>query len=254
MRALLLVGACALAALFAAKPLRAEQSDKPVAGNSVLELFTSQGCSSCPPADALLAELAEKPGIVALSYSVDYWNYLGWHDTLSSAANSDRQREYAKARGDGRVYTPQVVVDGILHVNGSDEKAIDQAMEDADKRLANIRVPVSMHGDGDTLVINVGAAPDQSYTRAATIWLAIAKEKETVSVTRGENRGRTLSYYHPVRELSPVGMWKGEAMTLRLPLKDLKTMGGDCVMALVQVENSGPILGAAEYEVAPNGS
>jgi len=254
MRALLLVGACALAALFAAKPLRAEQSDKPVAGNSVLELFTSQGCSSCPPADALLAELAEKPGIVALSYSVDYWNYLGWHDTLSSAANSDRQREYAKARGDGRVYTPQVVVDGILHVNGSDEKAIDQAMEDADKRLANIRVPVSMHGDGDTLVINVGAAPDQSYTRAATIWLAIAKEKETVSVTRGENRGRTLSYHHPVRELSPVGMWKGEAMTLRLPLKDLKTMGGDCVMALVQVENSGPILGAAEYEVAPNGS
>jgi hypothetical protein len=254
MRALLLVGACALAALFAAKPLRAEQSDKPVAGNSVLELFTSQGCSSCPPADALLAELAEKPGIVALSYSVDYWNYLGWHDTLSSAANSDRQREYAKSRGDGRVYTPQVVVDGILHVNGSDEKAIDQAMEDADKRLTNIRVPVSMHGDGDTLVINVGAAPDQSYTRAATIWLAIAKEKETVSVTRGENRGRTLSYHHPVRELSPVGMWKGEAMTLRLPLKDLKTMGGDCVMALVQVENSGPILGAAEYEVAPNGS
>jgi len=254
MRALLLVGACALAVLFATKPLRAEQSDKPVAGNSVLELFTSQGCSSCPPADALLAELAEKPGIVALSYSVDYWNYLGWHDTLSSAANSDRQREYAKARGDGRVYTPQVVVDGILHVNGSDEKAIDQAMEDADKRLANIRVPVSMHGDGDTLVINVGAAPDQSYTRAATIWLAIAKEKETVSVTRGENRGRTLSYHHPVRELSPVGMWKGEAMTLRLPLKDLKTMGGDCVMALVQVENSGPILGAAEYEVAPNGS
>jgi hypothetical protein len=74
------------------------------------------------------------------------------------------------------VYTPQVVVDGILHVNGSDEKAIDQAMEDADKRLTNIRVPVSMHGDGDTLVINVGAAPDQSYTRAATIWLAIAKE------------------------------------------------------------------------------
>ncbi len=254
MRALLLLGACVLAAVIAAKPLRAEPSAKPIEGNSLLELFTSQGCSSCPPADALLAELAEKPGIVALSYSVDYWNYLGWHDTLSSAANSDRQREYAKARGDGRVYTPQVVVDGILHVNGSDEKAIEQAMKDADVRLANIRVPVSMRGDGDTLVINVGAAPDQSYTRTATIWLAIAKEKETVSVTRGENRGRTLSYHHPVRELSPVGMWKGEAMTLRLPLKDLKTMGGDCVVALVQVENSGPVLGAAEYEVAANGS
>jgi hypothetical protein len=254
MRALLLVGACALAAVFAAKPSRAESPARTVPGNTVLELFTSQGCSSCPPADALLAELAEKPGIVALSYSVDYWNYLGWHDTLSSAANSDRQREYAKARGDGRVYTPQVVVDGILHVNGSDEKAIDQAMQDAATRLAGVRVPVSMRGEGDTLVITVGAAPDDSHTRNATIWLAIAKEKETVSVTRGENRGRTLSYHHPVRELSPVGMWKGDAMTLRLPLRDLKTMGGDCVMALVQVENSGPILGAAEYEVAPNGS
>jgi hypothetical protein len=254
MRALLLVGACALAAVFAAKPSRAESPARTVPGNTVLELFTSQGCSSCPPADALLAELAEKPGIVALSYSVDYWNYLGWHDTLSSAANSDRQREYAKARGDGRVYTPQVVVDGILHVNGSDEKAIDQAMQDAATRLAGVRVPVSMRGEGDTLVITVGAAPDDSHTRNATIWLAVAKEKETVSVTRGENRGRTLSYHHPVRELSPVGMWKGDAMTLRLPLRDLKTMGGDCVMALVQIENSGPILGAAEYEVAPNGS
>ena len=127
-------------------------------------------------------------------------------------------------------------------------------MQEAAKRLADVRVPVSMHGDGDTLVINVGAAPDNSHTRDATIWLAIAKEKETVSITRGENRGRTLSYHHPVRELSPVGMWKGEAMTLRLPLKDLKTMGGDCLIALVQVENSGPVLGAAEYEVAANGS
>jgi len=254
MKAFLLLAACALAALGAVKPLRAEPSDKAPAGNSLLELFTSQGCSSCPPADALLGELAEKPGIVALSYSVDYWNYLGWRDTLSSAANSDRQREYARARGDGRVYTPQVVVDGLLHVVGSDESAIEQAMKDADKRLADIRVPVSMRSEGDTLVINVGAAPDQSHARAATIWLAIAKEQEAVSITRGENRGRTLTYHHPVRELSPVGMWKGDAMTLRLPLKDLKTMGGDCLVALVQVENYGPVLGAAEFEVAANGS
>jgi hypothetical protein len=228
---------------------------KPIGqGNAVVELFTSQGCSSCPPADKLLAELAERPGVVALSYSVDYWNYLGWHDTLSSAANSDRQREYARTRGDGRVYTPQVVVDGLLHVNGSDENAIGQAIGDASARLANVKVPVSMRADGNTLVIDVAAAPEQSPTRGATIWLAIAKEQETVSVTRGENRGRNLSYHHPVRELSPVGMWKGEAMTLRLPLKDLKTMGGDCLVALLQVENAGPILGAAEYEVVAGGS
>jgi hypothetical protein len=244
----------ALAVIVSAPPGLAEAPKLAKQGNTVIELFTSQGCSSCPPADKLLAELAEKPGVVALSYSVDYWNYLGWHDTLSSAANSDRQRDYARARGDGRVYTPQVVVDGLLHVNGSDEEAIGQAIESASVRLENVKVPVSMRADGDTLVIDVGAAPEKSYTRAATVWLAIAKEEETVSITRGENRGRNLNYHHPVRELSPVGMWNGEAMALRLPLKALKTMGGDCLVALVQVESSGPILGAAEYEIAAKGS
>jgi len=215
---------------------------------AVLELFTSQGCSSCPPADALLAELGKRPGLVTLSYSVDYWNYLGWHDTLSSAANSERQREYARMRGDGKVYTPQIVVDGLNHVNGSNEAAIEAAVRAAAIRLKDARVPVNMHAEGDTLVIGIGAAPDNSDKRDATVWLAIAKEMETVSITRGENRGKKLSYSHPVRELSPVGMWNGEAMTLKLPLKDLKTIGGDCLVALLQVENGGPILGAAEYD------
>ena len=122
-------------------------------------------------------------------------------------------------------------------------------MRKAAQRLRDVKVPVAMHAEGDTLVIGIGAAPEKSDKRAATIWLAIAKEEATVSITRGENRGRNLSYHHPVRELTPVGMWKGEAMTLRLPLKDLKAMGGDCLVALLQVENAGPILGAAEYEL-----
>jgi hypothetical protein len=247
--------ALAIAAIAVASlPSLAEMHQPVRQGKLVIELFTSQGCSSCPPADQLLAELAEKPGIVALSYSVDYWNYLGWRDTLSSAANSERQREYALARGDGRVYTPQVVVNGIIHVIGSDENAINQAMKDASTRLANVKVPVSMRADDGTLVIDIAAAPEESSTRSATIWLAIAKEKETVAITRGENRGLNLSYHHPVRELSPVGIWKGEAMTLRLPLRDLKAMGGDCLVALLQVENAGPILGAAEYELAADGT
>jgi hypothetical protein len=186
--------------------------------------------------------------LVALSYSVDYWDYLGWRDTLASAANSERQREYARSRGDGRVYTPQLVVDGVTHVNGSDEEAIKAALVAAEVRLARAKVPVSMRGEGDTLVIDVGAAPEQSDKRAATIWLAIAKEVEKVAVVRGENRGRDLSYHHAVRELTPIGMWHGEAMTLLLPLKDLKIMGGDCLFALLQVEDAGPILGAAEFK------
>jgi hypothetical protein len=216
--------------------------------NAVVELFTSQGCSSCPPADALLGRLADEPGLVALSFSVDYWDYLGWRDTLGSAANSDRQRGYARARGDGRVYTPQIVVDGVAHVNGADESAVHAAVTAAEKRLADVKVPVSMHAEGDTLMVNVGAAPAASDRRTATVWLAIAKEAEKVAVARGENRGRDLTYHHPVREFTPIGIWHGEAMTFRLPLKDLKTMGGDCMFALLQVENTGPILGAAEFE------
>jgi hypothetical protein len=140
------------------------------------------------------------------------------------------------------------VVDGVTHVNGADEEAIQAAVKAASVRLAQVKVPVSMRGEGDTLVIDIGAAPENSDKRAATIWLAIAKEVEKVTVTRGENRGHELSYHHPVRELTPIGMWHGEAMTLRLPLKDLKTMGGDCLFALLQVENAGPMLGAAEFK------
>jgi hypothetical protein len=215
---------------------------------AVIELFTSQGCSSCPPADALLGELAEKPDFVALSFSVDYWDYLGWHDTLASPSNSERQRNYAKARGDGRVYTPQMVVDGVAHVNGGDEAALKAAVATAEKRLAHVKVPIAMHADGDTLVVDVGAAPEGSDKRGATVWLAVAKEVEKVEIARGENRGRDLSYHHAVRELSPIGMWHGEAIKLRLPLNDLKTMGGDCLFALLQVEDYGPILGGAEFE------
>lgn len=214
---------------------------------TLLELFTSQGCSSCPPADKLLAEYGTKKDVITLSFSVDYWNYLGWHDTLSSPENSERQRDYALARGDGRVYTPQVVVDGIMHVNGSSEAAIEMAMRNATSRLKDVRVPVSMHAEGNSLVVEIGAAPATSDMREATVWLAVAKDKETVAITRGENRGKKITYTHPVRELTPIGMWAGEKMTLRLPLKDLQTIGGDCLVAMVQVEGAGPVLGAAVY-------
>jgi len=215
---------------------------------AVIELFTSQGCSSCPPADALLAELGKRPGLITLSFSVDYWNYLGWHDTLSSPANSERQRDYERRRGDGQGYTPQVVVDGVMHVNGANEAAIEMAVRTVGKKLGAAKVPVSIHAEDSTLVIDIGMAPEGSDKREATVWLAVAKDKETVAITRGENRGKTITYSHPVRELSPVGMWKGEAMSLRLPLKDLRTAPGDFLVALLQVENCGPILGAGYYD------
>jgi hypothetical protein len=140
-----------------------------------------------------------------------------------------------------------MVIDGITHVNGADEAAVRAALKSGEKKLADSRVPIDMHADGDTLIVNVGAAPAGSDRRSATVWLVIAKDVEKVAVTRGENRGKELIYHHPVRELTPFGMWEGTEMTLRLPLKDLKTMGGDRLFVLLQEENTGPILGAAEF-------
>jgi len=238
------LGAGAAALLGLSALAHAQSASDPV----LIELFTSQGCSSCPPADKLLAEYGDKPGVITLSFSVDYWNYLGWHDTLSSHENSERQRDYALSRGDGRVYTPQAVVDGITHVNGANEAAIEMAIRTATGRLKDVKVPVSMHAEGNSLVVNIGAAPKTSNMRQATVWLAVAKDEETVAISRGENRGKKITYTHPVRELTPIGMWKGEAMTLRLPLTELQTIGGDCLVAMLQVEGLGPILGAAAYE------
>lgn len=241
------LSAAALALFSFAAPGQAEPSKSSADGAVLLELFTSQGCSSCPPADALLHEFSKKSGVITLSFSVDYWNYLGWHDTLSSPENSERQRAYARTRGDGRVYTPQIVVDGITHVNGADSSAINKAIRTATERLKAVRVPVTMHAEGKSLVIDIGDAPMASTMREGTVWLAVAKEKETVAITRGENRGKDITYIHPVRELTPIGIWKGEKMTLRLPLKDLQTIGGDCLVTMLQVENAGPVLGVAEY-------
>lgn len=226
----------------------AKALDKPTDTPVLLELFTSQGCSSCPPADALFDELRDKPGVITLSFSVDYWNYLGWHDTLSSPENSDRQRDYALSRGDGKVYTPQLVVDGIKHVNGANEAAIEMAIRTAERRLKDVKVTMSMRAEGDSLLVDIGGAPATSDMRQATVWLAVAKDEETVEITRGENRGETITYTHPVRELMPVGMWKGEPTTLRLPLKDLHAIGGDCLVSMLQVEGAGPILGAAMFQ------
>ena len=226
----------------------AKALDKPTDTPVLLELFTSQGCSSCPPADALFDELRDKPGIITLSFSVDYWNYLGWHDTLSSPENSDRQRDYALSRGDGKVYTPQLVVDGIKHVNGANEAAIEMAIRTAERRLKDVKVTMSMRAEGDSLLVDIGGAPATSDMRQGTVWLAVAKDEETVEITRGENRGETITYTHPVRELMPVGMWKGEPTTLRLPLKDLHAIGGDCLVSMLQVEGAGPILGAAMFQ------
>jgi hypothetical protein len=210
---------------------------------AVIELFTSQGCSSCPPADALLAKLADDPTIVALSFPVDYWDYLGWKDTFARPEFSNRERDYASARGDRDVYTPQVVVDGRAHEVGSDAEGINEAIA-ATGGLLPISVGVEMAGD--TVLAHIGGAVSANQTKA-TVWLVKYGRKETVNIGRGENSGHTVTYTNVVKEMQPVGLWKGQAMTVELPRDVISAAKNNGFALLLQTDmkgKPGPILGA----------
>src|SRR4051794_18734061 len=172
-------------AVLVAQPARAEP-------RAVIELFTSQGCSSCPPADKLIAEYSRDPSVIALSLAVDYWDYLGWKDTLALHGHSNRERAYAAARGDRDVYTPQAVVNGAVAVLGSDKAAIEEAIAKTRKDAQPLSVPVTLRVAGDRVVADV---PDATgAARDAEVWLCPITGKVTVKVGRGENSGNTLSY------------------------------------------------------------
>ena len=224
---------------------RADAGQHPKA---VVELFTSQGCSSCPPADVLLGKLAKRNDIIALTLPVDYWDYLGWKDTLASPAYSARQRSYAKARGDGQVYTPQMVINGTYHVVGSQSSSVERAISKSKKILKDARIPISIKTEGDTVVINVGASPGGKKVKSATIWLALVKKSSAVDISRGENRGKKLVYHQVVRNLTPVGRWTGKAVTIRLPKNHLASKETDGCTVLLQQDTAGPVIAAAELK------
>lgn len=212
---------------------------------AVVELFTSQGCSSCPAADALLNRLSERDDIIAISLSVDYWDYLGWKDTLANPKFTERQRAYAKVLGDGMVYTPQVVVNGAVHVNGSDERKIMFAIEKTAKANANSRIPVRLSAVDGKLVVQVGAASGNGAAKEATVWLAVMSPSVQVPIARGENRGKTITYSNVARDLMPIGTWTGKAMTVQLQRHSIMHAGASRCAVLVQEGRGGPIVGAS---------
>ena len=210
---------------------------------TVVELFTSQGCSSCPAADALLRRLAERDDTIALSLSVDYWDYLGWKDTLANPKFAERQRAYARVRGDGAIYTPQLVVNGVLHVNGSDEGQIARAIDKTEGTLSY--VPVHVREEDGKLIVEAGGLPRGVVGKDATIWLAVVAGSVEVPIQRGENQGRTVTYYNVVRDLIPVGKWSGRPVTLELARANLMRPGAESCAVLLQQGQTGPIMGAA---------
>lgn len=216
------------------------------APKAVLELYTSQGCNSCPVADALLESYTNRGDVLALTLPVDYWDYLGWKDTLASPKFSARQRAYAKVRGDNRIYTPQMVVNGAVHVVGSSARDIDRAVADAGGRFASHRVPVKVAVEGGRIVVEVGETPAAAgEAREATIWLASVQREAEVPIRGGENRGRTLKYFNVVRELTPVGMWSGKAARFEVAVEAVKVAGTDSCAVIMQTGKGGPVIGAA---------
>jgi hypothetical protein len=217
---------------------------------AVVELFTSQGCSSCPPADKLMGELAKDPSIVAMSLAIDYWDYLGWKDTLALAGHSKRQRAYAKARGDREVYTPQVVVNGIAHVIGSDRAAIDKTIQQTRQNATPLTLPVTMSIADGKLTVHVPAGSEPQAQ--GEVWLCPISKVVPVAIGRGENRGHTLTYTNVVRGWVKLGDFTGKAESYSVPLASFQTSAIDQVAVVVQSGAAAApklMLGAAQLPI-----
>ena len=207
---------------------------------AVIELFTSQGCSSCPPADALLGKLAHDPNVIALSLPIDYWDYIGWKDTLALAGHTNRQKAYSRVRGDRGVYTPQAIVNGAAQALGSDATDIERAIGQSHRNSETLSIPLSLSAADDKVVVNAPAAktPDER----GEVWLC------PVAIGRGENQGRKITYHNAVRRWIKLGEWNGTPATWTVPLKDVRMAGVDAVAVLLQsgtAARPGPMLGAA---------
>lgn len=220
-------------------------AEEPIKTVKVVELFTSQGCSSCPPADALLESYVNKPDVVALSYSVDYWDYLGWRDTFGSAANSERQRAYARQRGDRAVYTPQAVVNGLAHVNGALKRAINQKISETQKELAAKPLALTAEQVADKVVVKANSSIEQ-WPEAPVLWLVRVKDVGRVKVQRGENHGKILEYHNIVLGVEKVATMQGASLEVSVAKQKVYPAKGEHGVFLLQLGSSGAILAAAE--------
>jgi hypothetical protein len=211
---------------------------------TVVELFTSQGCDSCPPADAFLTKLAHQPGVIALTYDVDYWNYLGWKDTFATAATTARQQAYAERISNGELYTPEMVIGGMVGVTASDQSVVERLIARAAKSqmAGGIALKVTRNASG---VVRIGVpAAVKPTAETAVVWLIGYDSRRVVRVMRGENKGRTITYTNVVRRIHPIGHWSGEAEFITLSPVDLK--GSDRALVLVQIAGAGRIIGCAK--------
>ncbi len=197
----------------------------------LIELFTSQGCSSCPPADDILAKLAHRDDVVALAFHVDYWDYIGWTDKLAIPEATARQKAYRTAFHNSDIYTPQMVINGRVEFPGNDAGQVAGAIARA-KKLQQQGPDVSLTRQGEAIAVSI----PESQIRGAHVWFALVAPAETAKVVRGENRGRTLLSANPVRKLADLGAYDGAAWS--------RTISGVAADQSVAVWLQAPSLGA----------
>lgn len=225
-----------------------EESDTSASSEPVvLELFTSQGCSSCPPADALLRELGRQPDVVAISYHVDYWNRLGWEDPFSSPAWSQRQEDYVRALRGDTLYTPQIVVDGVRDLVGSDRSALEAALRE--RRLVGKRIQpkVRVQRAGDEALVEIG--PVEGLPRNVELRVLITESDIDTRVKRGENARRHLRHDHVARSMETVAEYAGDEVALRLALENDWQAENLAVVVLVQQSKGRRVLGASRVRL-----
>jgi len=224
--------------------------DPALAGESAplaIELFTSQGCSSCPPADRHLGKLAARPDIVALSFHVDYWDYIGWKDRFATHEMTERQRTYARVLKQRYVYTPEMVVDGAAHEPGVKDAPIDALLAEARQRLPERATPKIVRASDGTL--SIALAPFKLTADApADIMVAVYDRRHSTPVHEGENNGRTLENFNVVRAFDRLAQWDGSTAHWTVPADRFKPDQG--VAVLVQQADQGPILGCNKFEPA----
>jgi hypothetical protein len=227
-----LTAMAAAALLGAALQAGAQTAERP----AVVELYTSQGCSSCPPADALLRELAKRDNVIALALHVDYWDYIGWADTFADPAHAERQRAYARAAGEMTIYTPQMVVNGRDKLVGANAAALEQLLAPAGGADGPLLVLSRSGGSLTVRAEAAGALPD-----GTVVQLVRFRPEASVTIERGENAGRTLDYANIVTSWQPIGEWDGLA-----PLEiRVRADGEEPAAVLIQAPGPGPILAAA---------
>jgi len=218
------------------------------AGPWVVELFTSQGCSSCPPADVYLGKLAKRPDIVALSFHVDYWDYIGWKDPFASPQTTERQRAYARVLKQRYVYTPEMVVDGLGDDAGQ-PPAIDALLAQAARRALKRATPDLSRDAVGNLTIKLAAYDLEG--ESADVTLAVYDRKLSTKIGRGENGGQTLDNFNVVRRLETVSLWSGMPAVWTVPVGPLQP--GQGLAVLVQHADQGPMIGANKLDVAFSG-